>query len=733
MKLPKILRRSFSARLSFFILLCATLVFAVVFGIFYLFSSRTMEQNAQTASENMLQIINLQIESALRRIEAVPDNLNWTIVNEQIVPDSLYGITRNVLRNNPDIYGSAIAFEPYYFKEKGYYFSPYSYRDGDTIRSLQLGNKDYDYFDWEWYREPKSLGQPRWSEPYYDEGGGQKIMCTYSSPIYDRQGQMIGVFTSDISLEWLTDLIDGMKRNDQSYTFVLGKDGTYIMHYLRERILRQTIFGVSKEMTDPKVAVLGESMIAGKQGLQILDNDGVTSYVFYAPVPHTQWSVAIVLPKEEIFGSLHRMNLLMILIVGLGWIVLFVISARIIRKLQQTTSAKGKMESELRIARDIQMGMIPKNFPPFPNRKEFDLYAVLHPAKEVGGDLYDFLMDGDTFHFVVGDVSGKGVPASLFMAVTRSLFRSVVLSVDAPAAVMQSLNISISENNESNMFVTLFVGALDLKTGHLRFCNAGHNPPVLINPKGECTCLDVLSNIPVGVMEGFAYQEQSLTLADSSTLVLYTDGVTEAENIHQKLYGEEQFLKILACHYKDQPRKMVDTVISNIKNFVGDNEPSDDITLLIIKYEKQREADMQTLLIYNEMSELTKVAGFVEQLGAQLGLPPAWVMKLNLALEEAVSNIILYAYKEQPKGQQIEIRASCCDNMLTLTIIDSGEAFDPRLQNDPDISLPVEERPIGGLGIFLIKQIMDKVEYQRVNDKNILILSKKIINKSVNQ
>ena len=728
MKLPKILRRSFSARLSFFILLCATLVFAVVFGIFYLFSSRTMEQNAQTASENMLQIINLQIESALRRIEAVPDNLNWTIVNEQIVPDSLYGITRNVLRNNPDIYGSAIAFEPYYFKEKGYYFSPYSYRDGDTIRSLQLGNKDYDYFDWEWYREPKSLGQPRWSEPYYDEGGGQKIMCTYSSPIYDRQGQMIGVFTSDISLEWLTDLIDGMKRNDQSYTFVLGKDGTYIMHYLRERILRQTIFGVSKEMTDPKVAVLGESMIAGKQGLQILDNDGVTSYVFYAPVPHTQWSVAIVLPKEEIFGSLHRMNLLMILIVGLGWIVLFVISARIIRKLQQTTSAKGKMESELRIARDIQMGMIPKNFPPFPNRKEFDLYAVLHPAKEVGGDLYDFLMDGDTFHFVVGDVSGKGVPASLFMAVTRSLFRSVVLSVDAPAAVMQSLNISISENNESNMFVTLFVGALDLKTGHLRFCNAGHNPPVLINPKGECTCLDVLSNIPVGVMEGFAYQEQSLTLADSSTLVLYTDGVTEAENIHQKLYGEEQFLKILARHSKDQPRKMVDTVISNIKNFVGDNEPSDDITLLIIKYEKQREADMQTLLIYNEMSELTKVAGFVEQ----LGLPPAWVMKLNLALEEAVSNIILYAFKEQPKDQQIEIRASCCDDRLTLIVIDGGEAFDPRLQNDPDISLPVEERPIGGLGIFLIKQIMDKVEYQRVNDKNILILSKNIINKSTN-
>jgi Serine phosphatase RsbU, regulator of sigma subunit len=733
MKLPNILHRSFSARLSFFILACATLVFALAFGVSYHFSSRSMERHAQTASENLLQIINLQIESVLRRIEAVPDNLNWVIANGKMVPDSMYSITQNVLRNNPDIYGSAIAFEPYYFKEKGYYFSPYSYREGDSIRSLQLGSRDYDYFEWEWYREPKALGQPCWSEPYYDEGGGQKVMCTYSSPIHDRDGKMIGIFTSDISLEWLSNIINGMKRNDQSYTFMLGRDGTYIVHYLQERILRQTIFGVSKEMTDPKVVVLGENMIAGKQGLQILDNDGVISYVFYAPVPHTQWSLAIVLPKEEVFGNLHKINMLIVLIVGLGWMVLFVISARIIRKLQHTTSAKEQIESELRIARDIQMGMIPKIFPPFPEREEIDLYAVLHPAKEVGGDLYDYLIENNTFHFVIGDVSGKGVPASLLMAVTRSLFRSVVLRVDAPAAVMHSLNASISENNESNMFVTLFIGALDLKTGHLRFCNAGHNPPVLINPKGECTCLDVLSNIPVGVMEGYAYQEQSLTLADSSTLVLYTDGVTEAENVHHNLYGEEPFLKILTRHSKDQPREMVDTVISNIKNFVGDNEPSDDITLLIIKYEKLRKVDVQTLLISNEMSELTKVADFVEQLGAQLGLPPAWVMKLNLALEEAVSNIILYAYKEQPQGQQIEIRASYCDNSLRLTIIDGGEAFDPRLQDDPDISLPVEERPIGGLGVFLIKQIMDKVEYQRINDKNILILSKNIINKSVNQ
>ena len=780
--LPNKLQRSFSARLSFFILLFAAVIFVATFSVFYHFSSRTLERNAQTEAENTLQIINLQIEKVLRRTEAIPDNLNWVITDGQMVPDSMYSITQNVVLNNPDIYGCAIAFEPDYFKEKGYYFSPYSHQDGDTIRSLQLGNENYDYFNWEWYSQPKKLGRPCWSKPYYDEGGGQMVMCTYSAPIYGKNGRMIGVFTSDISLEWLTDLIDSMKRNDQSYTFMLGEDGTYIIHYLHDRILNETIFGVSKEMTDPKVKLLGESMIAGEQGMQVLDNDGVESYVFYAPVPHTQWSLAIVLPNDEIFGDLHRINLTLTLIVGLGLIVLFVICSRIVRTLtrplkrfaasareiargdfnahlpeirssdemkelydsfsymqseltnyiadlRKTTSIKEKIESELRIARDIQMGMIPKIFPPFPERNEIDLYAILNPAKEVGGDLYDFLMDGDKLYFVIGDVSGKGVPASLFMAVTRSLFRSVLVNAQTPATVMNSLNDSISENNESNMFVTLFIGALDLKTGLLQYCNAGHNPPVIVTPDGKCERLEVIPNISVGVMESFSYKEQSLTLSNASTLVLYTDGVTEAENINQELYSEERLLNTIRRSSKMQSREMVETIISDIEAFVGENEPSDDITLLVIEYDKKRERSKQTLQISNKIEELDKLVGFVEQIGEHLSLPPALVVNLNLVLEEAVSNIILYAYKDQAEDKQIEISASDNEDKLTLTIIDSGEEFDPTLKNDPDISLSAEERPIGGLGIFLIKKMMDKVESQRVDGKNVLILSKNLTNK----
>ncbi len=776
----KKLRQSFSARLSFFILLFTAAIFVVAFSIFYHFSGSTIERDARTEAENTLQIINLRIEKVLRRVEAVPDNLNWVVASGRIVPDSMYNVTRNVVKNNPDIYGSAIAFEPDYFKEKGYWFSPYSYRDGDNIFSKQLGNKEYDYFTWEWYEQPKTLGRPCWSEPYYDEGGGEMIMCTYSAPIYDRDKKMIGIFTSDISLEWLTDLINGMKRSDNSYTFMLGKDGTYIAHYMRERILNQTIFGVSKEMTDPQVRLIGEEMTAGNQGMLTFDNDGIKSYAFYAPVPHTNWSVGIVLPADEVFGELHRINLILILIVGFGLIALFLISSRTISNLtrplkkfaasarkiargdfqaqlpviksqdemmelrdsfsymqseltnyiadlQQTTSVKEKIESELRIARDIQMGMIPKIFPPFPSRREIDLYAVLNPAKEVGGDLYDFFMEGDNLYFAIGDVSGKGVPASLFMAVTRSLFRSVAVSAGTPAAVMTSLNASISENNDSNMFVTLLIGVLDLNTGEMKYCNAGHNPPVIVSPDGRAQWLDVVPNIPVGVMEGFPYKEQQTALPDSSTLVLYTDGVTEAESAEKVLYGEERLLDMVRRNPQAPPRRMIETLLSDIELHVKENEPSDDITLLVIEYDKNREMDRQTLTIHNKIEELNKVAEFVEQIGEQMSLSPALVMNLNLVLEETISNVILYSYKDLPETKPIEIAAWRSDDNLVFSITDSGAEFDPTLKGDPDITLSAEERPIGGLGIFLVKQIMNEVEYQRVNGNNVLTMAKKII------
>ena len=762
---------SFSARLSFFILLFTAAIFVASFSVFYHFSSRAIECDARTESENTLKIINLQIETVLRQVETVPNNLHWIITSGNIHPDSMYGITQSVICSNPYIYGSAIAFEPYYFKEKGYYFSPYSYQDADTIRSLQLGSEDYDYFTWEWYSKPKKENQPCWSEPYYDKGGGQMIMCTYSSPIYNRDKEIIGIFTSDISLEWLTNMADKMERSDRSSIFMLDKEGTFIIHDQGDYILNQTIFDLAEETNNPDFKLLGKNMTTGKQGMQALKNNNEKSFVFYAPVPHTNWSLGIMMPTKEVFSDLHRINRMMFLIIGLGLIALFVICLRIISRmtrplkrfattareiahgdfyvqlpdiaskdemkelrdsfsymqfelnnyianLKQTTSAKEKIESELRIARNIQMSMVPKAFSPFSNHNEIDLFAVLNPAKDVGGDLYDFFIEGDHLYFAIGDVSGHGIPASLFMAVTLTLLRAAATRTESPGDAMNLLNASIAENNTSNMFVTLFIGNFDFKTGLLKYCNAGHNPPVVITSAGECKCLDVFPNLPVGAIKQFPYKEQSLTLPPSSALILYTDGVTEAENSEERLYGKERLLNVIKNNRKLAPRKMIETLLSDIGDYVKNNEPSDDITLLAIKY------NGACLVIPNKIEELTKVSEFIKQIGEQMNLPHELVINLNLAMEEAVSNVIFYGFEN--RNGEIEITFSLKDGKLVFTIVDDGVEFDLTLKENPDTTLSVEERPVGGLGIFLIKQIMNEIEYRRENGKNILIMSKSI-------
>lgn len=254
-------------------------------------------------------------------------------------------------------------------------------------------------------------------------------------------------------------------------------------------------------------------------------------------------------------------------------------------ELKETTASKERIESELSIAREIQMGMLPKIFPPYPDRNDVDLHAILHPAKEVGGDLYDFYMDDNHLYFLIGDVSGKGVPASLFMAITRSLFRTLSQHVLSPAKIVTEMNNSISDNNESNMFVTLIVGILDLETGILKLCNAGHNPPILIYPDGQVSYLEFKTQIFVGVVEDFKYSDEEVVLEKESKLFLYTDGVTEAENINKELYGEEKLLEMLSDNASSDVRTTVNVVVDSIASHVKEAEASDDLTILLIQYE----------------------------------------------------------------------------------------------------------------------------------------------------
>ena len=413
-----------------------------------------------------------------------------------------------------------------------------------------------------------------------------------------------------------------------------------------------------------------------------------------------------------------------LLILGLAAVVLLMIrSARNMKQLGEITSVKERMESELEIARGIQMSMLPKIFPPYPERSDIDIFASIVPAKEVGGDLYDFYIRDEKLYFCIGDVSGKGVPASLVMAVTRSLFRTVSGHEKSPGRIVTAMNDSMSEMNESSMFVTFFCGVLDLKTGHLRYCNAGHNAPVLLGTAKSL--LPVESNIPLGIMQGMAFKEQETDLSYDDAIFLYTDGLTEAENASHELFGERRMLDALSGlkGSRSHQEQMQKAVIG----FVGGAPQSDDLTMLIIHYLNDVKPDKQErhLLIHNDIQQIPQLAGFVEAIAQEKKLGHSLSLSLNLALEEAVTNVIMYAYPDGTDGL-VDIEAILRDDSLSLIVSDSGIPFDPTEVPDADVSLDAENRTVGGLGIYMVRNIMDSVGYERTEGKNILTMIKKL-------
>lgn len=773
--------RSFFARLSLYIVLIAAAVFAVAFYSLGSFSYRIVKRDAELSTRQALSMTVQRIDQALRSVEVAVANAEWMVYDRLDNPEEMYVVSERLLESNPIISGSAVAFEPGYYPQKGTYFSPYALRAGDSLRRRQLGTADYEYHYMDWYQIPKLLDSPYWSEPYYDAGGGEIIMTTFSRPLHDRNGKVFAVLTADISLEWLTDMVERIRPYPHSYTMMIGRSGTYVVHPEKQRILNETIFTAAAGREDTLAIDLGRRMITGRQGQAVLQNGKTSKYVFYAPVTNTGWSVAVVCPYNEIFAQLGSVQRTVIGLAVLGLLVLSLLCVHTVRhmmrplsrfadaavgiaggdfraplpkitgedemghlyhsfefmqhslvsyteELKTATAQRARIDNELHIAREIQMGMLPKTYPPFPERDDIDLYALLVPAREVGGDLYDFFIRGERLYLAIGDVSGKGVPAALLMAVTRSLFRTMASYLDDPARIVAALNDSIVGNNDSNMFVTMLVGIMDLRTGTLDYCNAGHNPPMLRRAGQPPYLLDVMPQLPVGLFRGYAYKNQSTVLEACTTMVFYTDGLTEAENESQEFFTADRLAHALADHGDESARELITAIRKAVEIHTGAAEQSDDLTMMTLRYRPSECGETgiwRELVMRNSISEIARLQAFVEQLGDALSLSEQQVFQLNLALEEVVSNVIRYAF--EPGSSQwflLQVRREESSRQLVFVLTDCGMAFDPTVSEKPNIALPTEELPVGGLGILLVRELMDLVTYRRKNGCNILIMTK---------
>ena len=378
--------------------------------------------------------------------------------------------------------------------------------------------------------------------------------------------------------------------------------------------------------------------------------------------------------------------------------------------------AAARIDKELEFAKEIQYSALPSVFPPYPNRKDFEIYAHMITAKEVGGDFYDFYMLGDsTLAFMIADVSGKGIPAAMFMMQAKTIIKDLAESGLELPEVFATANKKLCENNDAGMFVTAWMGILDLKTGLLKFVNAGHNPPLVRQADGEFVYLKARSGMVLAGMDGIKYRQNELQLTPGDQIFLYTDGVTEATDKNNQLYGEERLLETVNRNIVMDTRKLCEAVKSDVDQFVGEAPQFDDITMLSVEIQYIRGENSITVIADDK--SMIPVSEFAKSLTEKLAVVPKVANKVSIAVDEIYSNIINYSGAELAT-----ISYEIKDGRLYITFTDDGIPYNPLEADEPDVTLSAEERKIGGLGIFMVKKMTESMEYTYEDEKNILKL-----------
>jgi len=384
-----------------------------------------------------------------------------------------------------------------------------------------------------------------------------------------------------------------------------------------------------------------------------------------------------------------------------------------------------RMEAELNLGRDIQMNMMPRDFPDISRNERFSLYARLEAAHELGGDFYDFFyLDDDRLCFCVGDVSGKGVPAALFMAVSKTLVRSAARRTTSTAAILNRVNDNLSADNDGCMFVTLFLAVCDLRSGVVRCTNAGHNPPCVIGMHGDIRRLDARHGPVAGALEGIVYREQQVRLEPGETLLLFTDGVTEAASETGELFSGARLENHLQQAAQPDPAALVESILSTVHDFEGAAGQADDITVLAFRYQGGPGSGAAPVTVSRRWQGLRSSAAVIawfEAFADAHALDESVRRRVKLVLDELLANVMAYAWPDSPVGA-IEVGLEMRRGELVITLADNGMPFNPLQASRPDVHRPLTERKPGGLGIHLTRELMDALSYQRKSGQNIVTL-----------
>jgi sigma-B regulation protein RsbU (phosphoserine phosphatase) len=751
--------------------------------ISYEAAARHLEVGAERDADELAARLVAEQDAVIRSIEGGIRTVAYQLEEIDPPPEQHSQRIHGILGAWPDVYGSTIAVEIASDSAHAKPFAPYYFRRGGTIAYSDLALDSYGYRELPWYRRAADSKQPVWSAPYFDAGGGEIWMVTYSVPFFRRlpntQRVLAGVVTADLDLDWVRKAATtaslgpiGMgwlssPPNGESFVAPIGATPNRIAAF-------------DAKMDQAAIRSAGEAMLAKHVTFALLPA-GVTSAPAYLAVRHLEtleWRLMLVIPRSELLAEARTLLKRQLWLGAIGLILLIaaitLVAAGIARPIHtlaesvgrtahgndldfqlpetsrrdeigvltdalrrmrnslqehirlraESLAAQARLEHELEIAASIQQSMLPRHFATDLSR-EFEIAAALIPAKQVGGDLYDYfrIHDGNLL-FAVGDVSDKGIPAALFMARLSALLRVLGAGGELPDRLLTAINTRLVDGNDACMFVTIGCGLLNVETGRIRYASAGHDAPLLRNLEGTVRLLATENGAAIGIDADAVYQLSEGYVAPGDTLVLFTDGVTEAESENGALWGIERLIDLLRNAPNGEPAVLVKQIIDSVSTHASGFHVTDDLTVMAVRFVPPAITTRMDAMGTQWLIDVVPSAEGIKQVQRRVyGILAARdvsserINDAELIVEELLSNIVRAAGTE---AQSIQLTLNCALTAqdIVLTFRDNGAEFDPLTTESPDLDADIADRSIGGLGIHIVRQLADDCVYARVDAWN---------------
>lgn len=763
-------KQSLVFKISLGVLICSFLGVAILLGIVTkrsetIIKEQIMEHSIHTikaAVSNISHLV-LETEQAVRGLRNTLNHLDTDDI--ETIQIALKSTIKAIHTSGLDLSHAAIYTLPTENSESGMLYSAFATGEDFTFKSEHVDNFNEKL---PWFKDVIKEAKIVWSEPYISPNSPKDNMVITCVLPFKFQGQHTfnGIVSISVDLQDIQQYIENSPFQDNGKLVLISASGLYITHPDPEINLKMTIFQLAKKINNSQLLKIGNDVLSGKSGYEQMPFSSVYStptFFFYAPIPLLRWGLCLIYSQEELFKPVYDLQIMIIIYAMIGiFILLFLVNkichystrplrslARIatqygegnfselvsdirsddeigtlsfafhnmrtnlldyIAKEKQTAVEKQKNISELEIAKQIQSAALPAIFPEHP---AFDVHALMIPARQIGGDFYDFFfLSKHKIALVIADVSGKGISAALYMMRAQEVIKHVAQYTSSAAKIFERTNNILCEGNKACMFVTSFLAIINLETGVMDYVNAGHLHPFLIDDS-ECKKISSKQNFVLGVRECLTFKAEKIKLKPNDRIFFYTDGITEAENQNNIFYGEKRLNDVLQ---KKQavPAKIIKDVITDIREYTEGAPQSDDITMLSFLY---RGISGNELIVEADIKHLHDVLGYIEQDMVKMNIAQEIRSKMIVITEELFTNIASYAYEFEGT---VRLKTLLHNGLYCLTFSDNGKPYNPLEHMDPDTTQPLAERDIGGLGIFIAKKMASLLEYKHENGENIL-------------